>query len=70
MDKPMLSFFKNAIGLPKCAANSAVLLDMACAPVQARALCRAINFWVKVTSLQESHILKICLHHQIEIMQD
>jgi hypothetical protein len=69
VDIPLLKFLRLALGVPKHTATSAVLLETGSIRTSCKALSRAIDYWVRLQRLPESHIMKHCLAEQISLMR-
>ena len=70
LDKPLLRFSKLLLGLPRGAASSAVLLDLALNTMRSKAFCRVIKYWLKIQLYPDDHIMKHCLRYQESIIID
>ena len=68
LDKPGIRFAKIVMGLPRSAPIAATLLDLGMASVYSKAICRAVNYWAKLSKLPGDHIMQHCLQYQREII--
>ena len=64
LDKPAVRFLKNFLGVPKSASNSGVLIEMSWQRASAKAMVKAINYWLHLNSAQPGQIMFDCLEHQ------
>ena len=69
LHKPMLRFVKTVLGLPRGAPTAGVLMEMGLTRTFGRALCRAMNYWLRIIQLPEGHIMKLCLAEQRRMIE-
>ena len=68
LDKPMLRFVKTILGLPRGAPTAGILMEMGLTRTHGRALCRAINYWLRILHLPAGHIMTLCLAEQLRMI--
>ena len=70
LDKPAVRFAKLIMGLPRGAPNSSTLLDLGLTRSHAVAFSRAISYWNRISRKTEGSIMRDCLTHQVNMIND
>ena len=69
LDKPLCKFIRRILGLPQSAPTSACLIELGITRTYGRAICRALNYWVKIIQFPQSHIMYLCLEKQKQLIE-